>query len=226
VAGGGKFESGFLAAGIASQAGPQPGEAPSIEGALFAAALGGAGSVLGGGKFADGAITGAFAYAAGSLTSQAANDNQSATSTVPAQSNTQVAQEILIDPTPLLEDVTPEGMTPLEELPPGSANGPGAGKAFPRNLGKPGPGEDTPDCLYCGKPTTREPGPDQYNRDHIVPKRGGGNNTPDNLAPSCRTCNLQKGPRTPLEWYQSMQAWLERYYEKQLGENPFRAKFG
>jgi RHS repeat-associated protein len=27
------------------------------------------------------------------------------------------------------------------------------------------------------------------------------NNTPENYAPSCRTCNLQKGPRTPQEWY-------------------------
>jgi hypothetical protein len=67
VASGGKFQSGFLAAGVASLGGPAPGEAPSIQGALFAAALGGAGSVLGGGKFANGAVTGAFSYAVSSV---------------------------------------------------------------------------------------------------------------------------------------------------------------
>ena len=68
-------------------------------------------------------------------------------------------------------------------FPRGSSGGPGGGKNF--NPGKIGPGPDDPmpDCTYCGKPTTREPGPDQLNRDHIVPKSQGGNNTPENYAP-------------------------------------------
>jgi hypothetical protein len=61
----GRFGSGFLAGGISSLA-PVPAGNQSweetFEGAVEAGALGGAGSVLGGGKFEDGAITGAFAY--------------------------------------------------------------------------------------------------------------------------------------------------------------------
>lgn len=58
---GGSFRSGFLAAGFSAAAAPL---APSNiwAGAAFSAAVGGAGSILGGGKFADGAVTGAFTY--------------------------------------------------------------------------------------------------------------------------------------------------------------------
>ncbi|MBV8411857.1 MAG: HNH endonuclease [Alphaproteobacteria bacterium] len=86
----------------------------------------------------------------------------------------------------------------MEELPPGSAGGPGAGQRFPRNL--PDYPEGTP-CVYCGTPTTKEPEPGQLHREHIIPRSQGGNNSIENRAPSCRTCNLEKGPRTPSEWY-------------------------
>ena len=95
--------------------------------------------------------------------------------------------------------LVPRRLLPLEELPPGSAGGPGAGLPFPRSLGKQEP-EGVP-CLYCGQPTTREPGPKQFNREHVIPRSRGGNNSPENYVPACRTCNLQKGPRTPEEWY-------------------------
>ncbi len=108
------------------------------------------------------------------------------------------------DPTGLQEillSAPPEWLSPLEALPRGSSGGPGEGLDFPRNF-TPQPGE-TPDCIYCGRPTSRSscPRPDRYNNDHIVPKSAGGNNSPDNLAPSCQDCNLSKGPRTPEEWY-------------------------
>jgi hypothetical protein len=91
-------------------------------------------------------------------------------------------------------------LTPLEQLPEGSANGPRAGEPFTQGLKDSYP-EGTP-CTYCGQPTTKEgPGPDQFQLDHIIPRSQGGDGTPPNATPSCRTCNLEKGPRTPKQWY-------------------------
>jgi hypothetical protein len=63
VANGSKFGAGFLAGGIATFA-PDPDQDwdSRLRGTLVAAVLGGAGSELGGGKFANGAVTGAFGY--------------------------------------------------------------------------------------------------------------------------------------------------------------------
>jgi hypothetical protein len=95
--------------------------------------------------------------------------------------------------------ITPEGLAPLEELPAGSSGGAGAGKPFPRSFSDQQP--DSVPCIYCSRPTTRTPGPDQFHKDHVIPRSQGGNNGFENFAPSCRTCNLQKGPKTPEEWY-------------------------
>jgi hypothetical protein len=115
--------------------------------------------------------------------------------------NARLAQELLFAVPPEEIIPTPEGMTPLEELPPGSAGGPGARRPFARSLNdRP---EGTP-CAYCRTPTTREPGPDQYNGDHIIPRSQGGNRSPENHIDSCRDCNLEKGPRTPEQWYRDM----------------------
>jgi RHS repeat-associated protein len=64
VAGGGKFGSGFIAAGFASQFEPGPPQnwEQAAFGATEAAVAGGFGSMLGGGKFENGAVTGAFGY--------------------------------------------------------------------------------------------------------------------------------------------------------------------
>src|SRR5260370_1252105 len=83
--------------------------------------------------------------------------------------------------------------------PPGSAGGQGAGKPFPRSYNDQQP-EGVP-CTYCGRPTTEEPGPDKLHGDHVIPRIQGGNNGRKNFVPACRTCNLEKGPRTPSEWY-------------------------
>jgi hypothetical protein len=98
--------------------------------------------------------------------------------------------------------VYPRSLTPLEELPPGSAGGPGAGRPFPRSFNEQQP--DNVPCTYCGRPTTGERGPDKYNGEHIIPRSQGGNSDPTNHTPACRTCNLKKGPRTPAEWYEQM----------------------
>jgi hypothetical protein len=92
---------------------------------------------------------------------------------------------------------TPKGYTPLDQLPPGSAGGPAAGKRFTRPRSYP-PGTR---CTYCGKETTKEPGPDQLHRDHVIPSSRGGNDSVDNETPACRTCNLGKGASTNPEWY-------------------------
>src|SRR6185312_7646337 len=96
--------------------------------------------------------------------------------------------------------LTPRILRPLEELPRGESGGEGAGKRFPDSIGdEPG----TP-CTYCTRPTTDEPGPDKLHRDHDVPRSQEGNNSEDNYAPACQTCNLQKGPRTPDQWYKDI----------------------
>lgn len=61
LAGGGSFQSGFLAAGFSDGVGPSLAEG-SADNIATEAVVGGIGSVLGGGKFVNGAETGAFGY--------------------------------------------------------------------------------------------------------------------------------------------------------------------
>jgi Large polyvalent protein-associated domain 3/HNH endonuclease len=92
---------------------------------------------------------------------------------------------------------TPKGFTPLDQLPPGSAGEPNAGERFgPSQRIDPGAA-----CTYCGKPLVEERGPDQAQRDHVIPRSRGGNNDETNMTPACRTCNLEKGASTNEEWY-------------------------
>jgi HNH endonuclease len=97
--------------------------------------------------------------------------------------------------------VLPRQLAPLEELPPGTANGPRAGMNFPRNFGRPSSPEEYPTCTYCREPT----GPGNFHRDHIIPRSRGGDGSEQNYAPSCPGCNQSKGPRTPAEWYEWFQ---------------------
>jgi hypothetical protein len=94
----------------------------------------------------------------------------------------------------------PRQLTPLEDLPSGSANGPRAGMDFLRNEGKPKTPEEYPPCTYCGEKT----GPGNFHRDHIIPRARGGDGSDTNRAPACPSCNLGKGARTPEEWYNAM----------------------
>jgi 5-methylcytosine-specific restriction endonuclease McrA len=50
-------------------------------------------------------------------------------------------------------------------------------------------------CLYCGV----QPGTDQLNIDHVVPRSRGGTSTWWNTVASCVPCNSRKGDRTPHE---------------------------
>jgi 5-methylcytosine-specific restriction endonuclease McrA len=52
-------------------------------------------------------------------------------------------------------------------------------------------------CVYCGVKLDR----DNQTQDHAIPKcRGGAQMGPDNLEPSCRTCNWAKGDLSILEF--------------------------
>ena len=41
-------------------------------------------------------------------------------------------------------------------------------------------------CVYCGQEADTV--------DHVIPRRLGGNDSDDNLVPSCKKCNLHKEP--------------------------------
>ncbi len=61
--------------------------------------------------------------------------------------------------------------------------------------------EGVPRCEYCKTEVDPKAGrPNSFEADHRTPYTKGGPSTQDNLAPSCRTCNRAKGPRTPEEW--------------------------
>jgi hypothetical protein len=58
-----------------------------------------------------------------------------------------------------------------------------------------------PRCEYCGQTLDRNAGKNNsYEADHRIPRSRGGDSTPVNLAPSCRTCNRSKGAKKPEEW--------------------------
>ncbi|MEM7137921.1 MAG: RHS repeat-associated core domain-containing protein [Myxococcota bacterium] len=89
---------------------------------------------------------------------------------------------------------------------PGSAGGPGKGKRFPEKTKDAAEQQAGGKCVFCGKKTTRERGPDQRNTDHAVPKSRDGNNTLENAQNTCRTCNLKKGTSTTDEHLQNQTA--------------------
>jgi len=82
----------------------------------------------------------------------------------------------------------------------GARGGPGSGKKFPEAVKESAEQQSGGRCVFCGRQTTREPGPAQRNTDHAVPKSRGGNNTLDNAQNTCRTCNLDKGSKTTGEF--------------------------
>ena len=88
---------------------------------------------------------------------------------------------------------------------PGSEGGPGAGKKFSEAT-KQETFDDNSRCVFCGKETTTEPGPDKRETDHAIPKSRGGNNSPDNAQTTCRTCNRKKGTMTSEELQEKSKA--------------------
>jgi hypothetical protein len=56
--------------------------------------------------------------------------------------------------------------------------------------------DDDWNCAYCDCELSYG----DIHIDHIVPLSKGGTNDIENLALSCKPCNLRKGARTPEEW--------------------------
>ena len=55
-------------------------------------------------------------------------------------------------------------------------------------------------CAYCGKDISAH-----YEFDHIIPQSRGGENTIENIAPTCSKCNGSKGNLTMDEWINKRQ---------------------
>ena len=86
----------------------------------------------------------------------------------------------------------------------GSKGGPGAGKDFPGSVQQQARNESNDTCVFCGVKTVEQSGPKQSQTDHAIPRSRGGNNTIENAQNTCRTCNLQKGALTSLEFIKKL----------------------
>ena len=76
----------------------------------------------------------------------------------------------------------------------GSYTQPGTGRGRPRAEAKDAARAENPNCVFCDRPTTQEPGPTQSNIDHAKAKSRGGNNTEvDAVQPQCSTCSARQG---------------------------------
>ena len=84
--------------------------------------------------------------------------------------------------------------------PVGETGGDRAGKPFTPKVREMLRGPEGGPCRYCGRSTTRQPGPRQSQGEHVVPKAQGGSGGPGNGVRACQTCNGQKGNRTPEQW--------------------------
>ena len=93
----------------------------------------------------------------------------------------------------------------------GSSDPNGAGKPFNKSVKDGARAESENKCVFCGKNTTREPGPDQSNIDHANAKSEGGDNSPENAQNTCRTCNQDKGTRSTDEYLQHRQDNPQKY---------------
>jgi RHS repeat-associated protein len=93
--------------------------------------------------------------------------------------------------------VSASGLIHLSKI--GSEGGPGAGKRFSEKT-KDAARAENPNCVFCDRPTTQEPGPTQSNIDHAKPKSRGGNNTTENAQHTCRECNQKKGAKSTEEF--------------------------
>lgn len=58
-------------------------------------------------------------------------------------------------------------------------------------------------CAYCGKPSKR------LQQDHVVPVASGGGYVAENIVPTCRRCNMNKGKQEFSSWYSNYQHYSE-----------------
>jgi len=69
-------------------------------------------------------------------------------------------------------------------------------------------------CEYCGLRQEREPLP--FHVEHIIARRHGGKDTPENLALACHHCNLHKGSN--LSGLDSKAGKLTRLFHPRLDD--------
>lgn len=82
----------------------------------------------------------------------------------------------------------------------GSAGGPGAGRVFSRGTKNVELARNDR-CVFCSSKTEPRAGkPRSAELDHAIPRSRSGNNTPDNIQTTCRTCNRRKGAKTTEEY--------------------------
>jgi 5-methylcytosine-specific restriction endonuclease McrA len=61
-------------------------------------------------------------------------------------------------------------------------------------------------CQYCGRPRP----PSELTQDHVIPKSQGGRTCWENVVTCCKTCNSQKGNRTPEQARMTLRARPQR----------------
>ena len=65
-------------------------------------------------------------------------------------------------------------------------------------------------CAYCGKPIKNA------TQDHVIPFSAGGENTANNILPSCMVCNSSKGDKPFEEWYKEQPFYSDERKDKIL----------
>jgi RHS repeat-associated protein len=90
----------------------------------------------------------------------------------------------------------------------GETGGPGKGKRQTKATGDEVRKRDQNKCVFCltDTNTDKKSNPDKSEIDHSEPKSRDGNNTPNNLQNTCRTCNRDKGPLSTKEYLQKLGA--------------------
>lgn len=68
--------------------------------------------------------------------------------------------------------------------------------------------DGVPRCAYCGKPTKRP------TIDHVIPLNKKGENTLNNIVPSCGRCNSSKFDRDFREWYSNQSFYSQERENK------------
>jgi RHS repeat-associated protein len=100
----------------------------------------------------------------------------------------------------LSDDGVGETGTGQPEPKAGSAEAKGSGMRFSEKTKEAAREEARGQCVFCGADTDRDPGPNQSQTDHAIPRSRGGDNSFKNAQNTCRTCNLAKGKRTTEEF--------------------------
>lgn len=59
---------------------------------------------------------------------------------------------------------------------------------------------DPPLCVWCHRDIGDHRAEFEASMDHVMPRHEGGAYDPDNLVPSCKPCNIERGAMTVLQY--------------------------